>query len=154
MIKKVIIAVIGGSKASNKDKTAAFEVGRLIAENDAILICGGLSGVMTEAARGAKSAGGTTIGILPSDDKKSANEFIDIVIPTGMGMARNVIIARTADALIAVSGEYGTLSEIAFGLQLNKPVIGINTWDIKGVTHAKDAEEAVLKTFRILKDLF
>ncbi|MBF0542233.1 MAG: TIGR00725 family protein, partial [Nitrospirae bacterium] len=132
-------------------KAEAFEVGRLIAVNNAMLVCGGLSGVMYESARGAKSAGGTTIGILPYDDKKSANEFIDIPIATGLGVARNIIIAKTADALIAVNGEYGTLSEIAFGLQLNKPVVGINTWDIKGVIHAKDAEEAVIKTFKFLE---
>lgn len=146
----LIIGVIGGRKASSKDKAHAFEVGRLIASKGAMLICGGLSGIMEEAARGAKFEGGTTIGILMGDDKKTANEFIDIPIVTGLGIARNVIIVKTADALIAINGKYGTLSEIAFGLHLNKPVVGINTWDIKGVIHVKDAEEAILKIFKAL----
>ena len=100
---------------------------------------------MEAAARGSKEAGGTTIGILPQDKKEHANPYIDIPIATGLGIGRNIIIARTSDALIAVSGEYGTLSEIAFALQLGKPVIGIDTWDIKCVIKANNAEDAVLK---------
>ncbi len=100
---------------------------------------------MEAAARGAKAEGGTTIGILPHDDKNRASHSIDIPIATGFGEGRNVIIVRTADALIAVGGEYGTLSEMAFALKMGKPVIGLNTWKIKGVIMAENEKEAVLK---------
>ena len=105
---------------------------------------------MEAAARGAKSEQGLTIGILPLTHKEDANPSIDIPIPTGFGEGRNVIIARTADVLIAIAGEYGTLSEIAFGLRMGKPVIGIGTWDIKGVIKTETAEEAVRKAFEFL----
>jgi uncharacterized protein (TIGR00725 family) len=106
---------------------------------------------MEAAARGAKAEGGTTIGILPQDKKDEANPYIDIPIATGFGEGRNVIIVRTADALIAVGGEYGTLSEIAFALRMGKPVIGLNTWDIKGVIRAGSEEEAVEKALEQLR---
>ncbi len=140
-----LIGVIGGRKADDAALKAAEEVGRLIAMNNAILICGGLIGVMEAVSMGAKSANGITVGILPQGNKKYANKYIDITIPTGFGIARNIIIARAADALIAIDGEYGTLSEIAFGLQLGKPVIGLNTWDIEGVVKAENADDAVKK---------
>lgn len=142
---KKIIAVIGGRKVEKALLDEAEKVGGLIARNDLILVCGGLTGVMEAASKGAKSEGGLTIGILPQDHKRDANEYIDIPIATGLGIGRNVIIARTADALIAIGGEYGTLSEIAFALQLNKPVIGIRTWEIRGVIKADNAEDAVAK---------
>ena len=145
-----LIAVIGGRKADKGLRKEAEAVGRLIAQKGGILICGGLHGVMEAAAKGAKSAGGLTIGILPQDHKRDANPYIDLPIATGLGIGRNVIIARTADALIAVGGEYGTLSEIAFALQMKKPVVGIRTWDIKGVVPAENAEEAVTKVFALL----
>lgn len=146
-----IIAVIGGRRADKTLLKEAEEVGRLIAEHGAVLVCGGLDGVMEAASRGAKVRGGLTIGILPQNDAREANEHIDIPIVTGLGIGRNVIIARTADALIAVGGEYGTLSEIAFALQMGKPVIGIRTWDIQGVIPAENAEGAVEKAFAALK---
>lgn len=142
---KKIIAVIGGRKVEKALLDEAEKVGGLIARNDLILVCGGLTGVMEAASKGAKSEGGLTIGILPQDHKRGANEYIDMPIATGLGIGRNVIIARTADALIAIGGEYGTLSEIAFALQLNKPVIGIRTWEIRGVIKADNAEDAVAK---------
>lgn len=145
-----IIGVIGGRKARKKLLAEAEKVGRLIAENGLIMLCGGLGGVMEAAAKGAKNAGGLTVGILPHDTKEHANLYIDVPIATGLGIGRNIIIARTADALIAVSGEYGTLSEIAFALQLGKPVIGINTWDIKGVIQAENAEDAVQAVIKLL----
>lgn len=145
-----IIAVIGAGIADEPILKIAEEVGRLIARRKAILICGGLGGVMEAAARGAKSEGGLTVGILPQLHKNEANPYIDIPVATGFGEGRNVIIARTADAMVAVGGEYGTLSEIAFGLKMGKPVIGVNTWDIRGLIRAKDAEEAVQKTFELL----
>jgi uncharacterized protein (TIGR00725 family) len=145
-----IIGVIGGRSARKKLLAEAEEVGRLIAENGFIMLCGGLGGVMEAAAKGAKEAGGLTVGILPHDTKEHANPYIDLPIATGLGIGRNIIIARTADALIAVSGEYGTLSEIAFALQLGKPVVGINTWDIKGVIQADNAEDAVQAAIKLL----
>ncbi len=148
---KPIIAVIGGRRVDKSLLREAEEVGQLIARKGLTLVCGGLRGVMEAASRGAKSEGGLTVGILPQNDSKEANPFIDIPIVTGFGIGRNVIIARTADALIAVGGEYGTLSEIAFALQMGKPVVGIKTWDIKGVINAENAEEAVNKVLELLE---
>ncbi len=121
----------------------AEETGRLIAEHGCLLICGGMAGVMEAAAKGAKEAGGTTIGILPHTDRHEANPYIDIPIATGFGEGRNVIIIRTADVLIAVAGEFGTLSEIAFALKMRKPVIGLGTWDIPGIMRAATPLEAM-----------
>lgn len=149
-MRKKIIAVIGAGVADDATFKIAEEVGRFIARKGAVLICGGLSGVMEAASKGAKSAGGITVGILPRNHAKDANPYIDIPIATGFGEGRNVIIARSSDAIIAVGGEYGTLSEIAFGLKMGKPVIGIGTWDIKDITKAKNAEDAVNKAFEIL----
>jgi len=151
MKKRPVIAVIGGRKEGRALLKEAEESGRLIAERGAILVSGGLNGVMEAASKGAKSAGGLTIGILPQDHKKEANKYIDVAVATGLGIGRNVIIARAADALIAIGGEYGTLSEIAFALQLAKPVIGIRTWDIRGVVAASDAKDAVAKVFESVK---
>jgi uncharacterized protein (TIGR00725 family) len=149
-MRKKIIAVIGAGTADEAILKIAEDVGRLIAKRGAVLICGGLGGVMDTASKGAKSAGGITVGILPQNHTKDANPNIDIPIASGFGEGRNVIIARTADAIIAVGGEYGTLSEIAFGLKMGKPVIGIGTWDIKGMIKEKNAEDAVEKAFELL----
>jgi uncharacterized protein (TIGR00725 family) len=148
---KKIIAVIGGRRIEKALLAEAEEVGRLIAKRGAILVCGGLGGVMEAASKGAQSEGGLTVGILPQDNPDRVNQYIDIPITTGLGIGRNVVIARTADALIAVGGEYGTLSEIAFALQLKKPVIGIKTWDIKGVISSDNALDAMNKVSEILK---
>ena len=149
-MSKKIIGVIGGRNVTGELLATAEEVGRLIAEKGFNMVCGGLSGVMEAASKGVKEAGGLTIGVLPQDDKGYANKYIDAPIATGMGIGRNVIIARTADVLIAVGGEYGTLSEIAFSLQLGKPVIGIGSWDIKGVIEAVDAEDALTKAVSLI----
>ncbi|KWT84055.1 TIGR00725 family protein [Candidatus Magnetominusculus xianensis] len=143
----VIVGVIGGRDVSPWHLREAEETGRLIAVNGGLLVCGGLSGVMEAACKGAKEAGGLTVGILPQGQKTHANPYVSIPIATGMGMARNAIIAQTADVLIAIGGSYGTLSEIAYGLQFNKPVIGLGTWDVEGVITAKTAVEAVDKAF-------
>lgn len=148
---KKIVAVIGGRKTEKSLLREAEEAGRLIAQKGAILVCGGLGGVMEAASKGAKSGGGITVGILPQNDSKDANPYIDIPVSTGLGIGRNVIIARTADALIAIGGEYGTLSEIAFALQMGKPVMGIKTWDIKGIVSAENAVDAVNKIFETLE---
>ncbi len=147
---RTVIAVIGGRQSGKRLLREARKVGRLVAEAGAILATGGLGGVMEAASRGAKEAGGTTLGILPYDDKKKANSYVDVAVATGFGIGRNIVIARTADALIAVGGQYGTLSEIAFSLQLQKPVVGIGTWDISGVVEAEDAEDAVGKAFELI----
>jgi uncharacterized protein (TIGR00725 family) len=147
---KKTIGVIGGRRVDKTLLHEAEHVGRLIAQKELVLVCGGLSGVMEAVSKGARSAGGITVGILPQEHKRDANEYIDIPIVTGLGIGRNVIIARTADVLISIGGEYGTLSEIAFALQMGKPVIGIRTWDIKGVIPVPDAEEAVNRAFAFL----
>lgn len=125
------IGVVGSSACSKEISDLAFEVGRELAKSEAILICGGLSGVMEAACKGAKEAGGTTVGILPGTSRKEANPYIDIPIVTGLGEARNIIVVRSTKAIIAISGSYGTLSEIAFALRFNIPVIGLKTWQLK-----------------------
>jgi uncharacterized protein (TIGR00725 family) len=147
-----LIAVIGGRKATTRLLREAEEVGRLLARKGALVVTGGLGGIMEAASRGARKEGGLTVGVLPDDNKRRANRYVDIPVATGLGIGRNIIIARTADAVIAVGGEYGTLSEIAFSLQLGKPVAGIGTWAIKGVAEASDAEDAVEKIFSLLED--
>jgi uncharacterized protein (TIGR00725 family) len=141
--KKIRIGVIGGSKPDTRSRQVAFNVGQLIAEKGAILICGGLSGVMEAASRGAKQAGGLTIGILPGNSPQDANTYIDIAIATGLGYSRNSLVAMNSDVIIAVDGRYGTLSEIAYGRIYGKRIIGLGTWDIEGVIKAESAEEAV-----------
>lgn len=145
--KKRRIAVIGGAKAEAKYLEWATEVGRLIAKRGGILVCGGLGGVMEAACKGAKKAGGLTIGILPGKDRAEANEYVDVAIPTGLGFTRNSLVAMNADVVIAVDGQYGTLSEIAYTLVYGKKVIGLDTWDIHGVRVALSPEEAVQLAF-------
>ena len=123
-----IIAVIGGNQCSLEEYDIAYEVGRLIAQSGAILVCGGKGGVMEAACKGAVDANGLTIGILPSDNIQEANEYVQVPIATGMGIARNIIIVRTAQALISINGRYGTLSEMAFAAQLNKPLFSLQPW--------------------------
>ena len=146
----MIISVIGAGSCDKKTYVIAEDVGRFVARRGAILITGGLGGVMEAASKGANEAGGTVIGILPGFSKKDANAYVTVPISTGLSHARNVIVVRSADAVIAVAGEYGTLSEIAIALKLGKPVIGINTWDnIEGVVKADNAEDAVGKAFKL-----
>ncbi|NOY86933.1 MAG: TIGR00725 family protein [Deltaproteobacteria bacterium] len=138
-----LIGVIGSGNQSKRDDETAFQVGRLIAESQAILVCGGLSGVMEAACRGASLPGGRAVGILPGDDRADANPYVTIPIPTGMGIARNVLVVKTSDVLIALGGGSGTLSEIAIALKLEKPVIDLGGWKIKGTKRAAGPEEAV-----------
>ncbi len=145
----MLIGVIGASSCSAEIAELAEAVGREIGKRGAVLICGGLGGVMEFASKGAKEAGGLTIGILPGTSKEEANSYIDIPIVTDLGHARNIVIAHSSDSLIAIAGEHGTLSEIAIGLKLKKTVIGLNTWDIAGVIPAKTAAEAIEKAFKI-----
>ncbi len=129
-MRKKMIAVIGGGEVDEQIRRQAHAVGRLIAEQGAVVVTGGLGGVMEAACKGAREAGGETIGILPGSDAAEANPYVTLPIVTGMSEARNAIIARTAQALIAVGGEYGTLSEIAFGLKFGKRVISLHSWGI------------------------
>ncbi|MGB3479649.1 MAG: TIGR00725 family protein [bacterium] len=146
-----IIAVIGGSEPDEKSLKIAEEVGALIAKKGAVLITGGMGGVMNAASKGAKSANGLVIGILPTDNKAHANPYIDIPIVTGMSEARNIIIARTCNCAVAINGKYGTLSEIAYCLMFNVPVVGINTWDIGApIKKASSAAQAVKIIFEEL----
>ncbi|HXC61548.1 MAG TPA: TIGR00725 family protein [Nitrospiria bacterium] len=145
------IGVIGGNQCGSKVAHQAEEVGRLIAQRGGIVVCGGLGGVMEAVSRGASEAGGLCIGILPGGHSKEANPYIHIAIPTDMGHARNVIIARTADALIAIDGKFGTLSEVAFALILEKPVISLGSWEVDPkVLKAKNAKEAADLVFQAI----
>jgi len=146
------IAVIGAGECSDRGAALAYATGRLIALNKAVLMCGGLGGVMEHAARGAKDAGGLTIGILPGFSCSDANPYIDIAIPTGMSHARNVLVVRAAAGVIAIEGAYGTLSEIAIALTLGKPVVGLHTWDIApDIIRADSPDDAVKKLLQLIR---
>ena len=146
------IGVIGSSECSSKTKKLAEEVGREIARRGATLVCGGLGGVMEAAARGAKEAGGLTVGILPGSHAGEANPYIDVTVVTGMSYARNIIVVRSSDALIAIEGKYGTLSEIAFALQLHKPIVGLNTWKVsEEIISLSSPVDAVEKAISLAK---
>jgi uncharacterized protein (TIGR00725 family) len=137
------VAVVGPGEAGPKEVEAAEAVGRELGRHGAVLVCGGLGGVMEASCRGAKEAGGTTIGILPGGDRGAANGYVDFALPTGLGEARNALVVRAADALVAVGGAYGTLSEIAFALKAGKRVVGIGSWEIDGVEPADNPVAAV-----------
>jgi uncharacterized protein (TIGR00725 family) len=128
----------------------AAEVGKYVAEHGGVVVCGGMGGIMEGAARGAREAGGTTIGILPSDNREDANEFIDYVIPTGFGEARNILVVRCADAVVAFPGKFGTLSEMAFALKDRKPVISISAWKLgEDIVQMDDPLEAAEKAMEL-----
>ncbi len=136
------VAVIGGSDCVLDVYMTARELGKKLAENGHVVICGGLGGVMEAVSCGAREAGGIAVGILPGE-KNEANQYIKIAIATGMGHARNAIIVKSADAVIALPGEYGTLSEIALALKMKKKVISLKSWNIPGIEKADTTEEAV-----------
>lgn len=149
------VGVIGGGATDSPDLEAAEAVGAGLARAGAILVCGGLGGVMEAACRGARQAGGRTIGLLPGLDRGAANPWVEIAIATGLGELRNGLVVRSADGLIAVGGEWGTLSEIALALKVGKPVIGLGTWDLdreggarEGILVACDAADAVARVLR------
>jgi uncharacterized protein (TIGR00725 family) len=137
------VAVVGPGEASAEEVANAEAVGRGLANAGATLVCGGLGGVMEAACRGASRSGGITVGILPGPDREAANEWVTVAIATGLGELRNGLIVRAADAVIAVGGAHGTLSEIAFALKTGTPVIGLGTWEIDGVRQVSSSEEAV-----------
>jgi len=135
----MIIAVIGDSSCSPEQAELAETVGELLAQRGATIICGGLSGVMEAVCRGAKSSGGLTVGVLPGEDASMANPWVDIPIVTGVGYARNMAVVKSAQAVIAIGGGYGTLSEIAYALKSKIPVVGLNTWSLSLNGQALDA---------------
>ncbi len=140
----VYVAVIGGSQVSPEVAALAREVGREVARRGAVLLCGGLGGVMAAAARGAQEAGGVSLGILPEADRVRANPYLTYSLATNLGHARNILIAHSADAVIAVDGDYGTISEAAIALKLGKPVVALQAdWDLRGLKRACSAREAV-----------
>ena len=139
------VAVVGPGEATQPQLEVAVAVGRALGEAGAVLVCGGLGGVMAGACRGAASTGGVTVGILPGTDRASANEWVSVAIPTGLGELRNGLVVSAADTVIAVGGAYGTLAEIALALRTGVPVVGIGTWEIGGVEHAEDAADAVAR---------
>ncbi len=143
------VAVVGPGDAGPEERQVAEDVGRGLAQAGAIVVCGGLDGVMAAACRGASAAQGTTVGILPGTDRASANDWVTIAIPTGLGELRNGLVVRAADALIAVGGGHGTLSEIALALRTGVPVVGIGTWDIPGVERVSSPEEAVARALKL-----
>jgi hypothetical protein len=159
--KQNIIAVIGGGDCSAKIAELAEEVGGEIARQGAILVCGGLGGVMEAACKGASREGGLTIGILPGDNRRAANPYVRIPIVTGLGYARNVAVVKSARAVIAIDGSYGTLSEIGHALQSGIPVIGLNTWSLSienradnSIIRADNPKDAVSKAIEIIENQY
>ena len=157
--KNMFIGVIGGSDVSQEIAGLAEEVGREIARRGAALVCGGMGGVMEAACKGASEAGGLTIGILPGDSQREANPYVQIPIVTGIGYARNVAVVKTARAVIAIDGSYGTLTEIGYALQSGIPVIGLKTWSLsiddktdKNIIIVKNPKEAVDKAIALIEN--
>lgn len=150
------VAVVGAGLADAGLAAVAEEVGRGLAESGAVVLCGGLSGVMEAACRGCRAGGGTSVGILPGDDRSDANEYVDVALATGMGEMRNALIVRAADVVVALGGEYGTLSEIAFALKIGRPVVGYDTWEPsrpgrhdEPIVRVASAAEAVAAALRL-----
>jgi len=145
-----IVGVVGGRQCTPEVEQLAHNLGEKLAKVVGYLVSGGLGGTMLAVCSGFKAGGGKTIGIIPGYEKKDANKFMDIVIPTGMGLARNVLVVKTADVVVALPGRAGTLSEIAYGLQFGIPVISLNSWDIPGAIKVASVEEAVEQVQRII----
>ena len=136
------MAVVGPGEADAQAEEQAAMLGRALAAGGAVVVCGGLGGVMGAACRGAREGGGTTVGILPGTDRVAANPWVDVALPTGLGEARNALVVLAADAVVAVAGGFGTLSEIALALKSGRRVVGLATWDIPGVEPAATPDEA------------
>ena len=150
------MTVSGGGEADEDACRLAEQVGHELARRGAVVVTGGLGGAMAAACRGAKRGGGTTIGILPGDDRAAANEWVDVGVPTGLGEGRNALVVRAADVVIAVAGEFGTLSEIGLALKLGRPVVGLGTWElaregrpVAAIVQATTAAEAAETAIRL-----
>ncbi|MFN2586926.1 MAG: TIGR00725 family protein [Actinomycetota bacterium] len=153
---KPYVAVVGSGDADPSLAALAEDVGRGLAENGAVVLCGGLGGVMEAVCRGCRSAGGTAVGILPGDRRTDANRFVDVALATGMGEMRNALVVRASDVVLAVGGEHGTLSEIAFALKIGRPVVGLDTWELskrgmadESIVRVDSAEAAVAAAVRL-----
>ena len=144
------IAVVGAGEADAGQRAAAEEVGRLLAEAGAVVVTGGLGGVMEAASKGAREAGGTTLGLLPGADRREGNRWLTVAVPTGMGEMRNALVVRAADGVIAVGGAWGTLSEIAFARKTGTPVVALQSWDLDAVDGFGTPAEAVAALLRRL----
>jgi uncharacterized protein (TIGR00725 family) len=149
-VRQPYVGLVGPGEATETERRLAEAIGGLLAERRAVLVTGGLGGVMAAASRGAKRAGGLTVGILPGEERDAANEWLTIALPTGLGELRNALIVRAADVIIAVGGAYGTLSELALALKAGVPVIGLGTWAIDGIEVATTAENAVDRALRLV----
>lgn len=151
------VAVCGGGAFDTRAAAVAEAVGAELARRGAVVVCGGLGGVMEAACRGARSEGGLSVAFLPGTDRGEANDYVDVVLPTGIGEMRNMLIVRAADVVIAIAGEFGTLSEVAFALRVGTPVVGLDTWELQrrgerdtSIVRAGDAADAVEKAFALL----
>jgi uncharacterized protein (TIGR00725 family) len=156
-MREPYVAVVGPSAGTPAELALGDAVGRGLAEAGAVLVCGGMGGVMEAAAGGAMNAGGKTVGILPTASRLEGNPYLTVAVATGMGEARNAIVVRTADVVIAIHGEFGTLSEIALALKMGKPVVGLGTWElvkagetVESIVRAKSAEDAVAKALALV----
>ena len=153
MDRPLYVAVVGSGEATGELYEKAREVGRLVAGRDGIVVCGGLSGVMEAAARGAAEEGGVAIGILPAEDRGRASPYLTYSIPTGTGQARNLAVVCSGDVIVAVGGEYGTLSEIGLALKVGRPVVALESWDLGGhVVVVASPEEAVERALGAVED--
>jgi uncharacterized protein (TIGR00725 family) len=150
MSRAPYVAVVGAGEASPDELHAAEEIGAGLAAAGAVVVTGGLGGVMEAACRGARSRRGRTVGILPGEDRDAANGWVDVAIATGLGELRNGLVVRAVDALVAVGGGHGTLSEVAFALKLGRPVVGLGTWEVHGVDHVSTPEEALARIAALL----
>jgi uncharacterized protein (TIGR00725 family) len=150
-MSRKIVGVIGGHSCTKKVEQLSQNLGKKLAKVVDILVCGGLSGTMKAVCAGFKAGGGLTIGIIPSYNKEHANPYVDIVVPSGLGLARNVLVVKSADIVVALPGKAGTLSEIAYALQFGLAVISLNSWEIEGVIKANTVDEAVEKVKKFLK---
>ena len=155
---RLYVAVVGSGEAGGEERAAARAVGRALALGGAVVVCGGLSGVMEEACRGASEAGGLTVGLLPGLDRGAANPWVSVAVPTGLGEARNALVVRAADAVVAVGGEWGTLAEIALALKGGTPVVGLWTWELArrgeavgGIERVEDPEAAAARALELAR---
>jgi uncharacterized protein (TIGR00725 family) len=154
----IYVSVVGGSVFEDEACEHAERIGRLLAQREAVVVCGGLTGVMEAVCRGAKSENGMTVGLLPGESRAEANSYVDIALPTGLGEMRNMLVVRAADVVMAIGGEFGTLSEVAFALRIGKPVVGLGTWELaKGgktdttIDRVNSPEEAVDRIFEVAR---
>jgi hypothetical protein len=151
--QKITVSVVGARTTYKKVEKLAHDIGVLLAKMELIVVCGGLDGVMKAVCKGAKTAGGTTIGILPGENKKDANPYVDIALPTSIGFARNAIVACSADIIIALPGSHGTSSEISYGLIFNRPILDLGGWNVPGTIKVKNLKEVEMKLKELVKAL-